>query len=428
MQRLECAVQHYAWGKKGQNSTVCGLIKENYETIHQKKIDTEKPYAELWMGTHPNAPSKVQPSSELLSSFLKSQVSNYFSSEEISEFFQSRGYEYASLPYLFKVLSVNQALSIQAHPDEQLAQKLFKSDPEHYKDPYHKPELCCALTNFEALCAFQKLETIISNITQVPEFQSLLKSQNQELVEHVISLTEQDIAKLSAEERKSLLQKLFHALMTSSKSQVETHLPNLINRLNQNETRSSLENLILRLYSDYANDIGCFSVFFLNYITLKPGEGLFLGPNEPHAYLSGDCIECMASSDNVVRAGLTPKFIDTETLVQMLTYDDGALAKMKCNGEKLNDFETLYAPPVSEFKVQKIVLPKQYDKYQWTTNSISIAIVLEGKGLINNEKFVKGDVVLLPFNATPEIENVDSNNDQMVVFVASTNIANISVK
>ncbi|KAF0982050.1 hypothetical protein FDP41_011911 [Naegleria fowleri] len=426
MQRLECSVQHYAWGKKGLQSSVCDLVKENYETIHRKKIDTDKPYAELWMGTHPNAPSKVQPSSELLSSFLKSQVSNYFSSEEISEFFQIRGYEFASLPYLFKVLSVNQALSIQAHPDEQLAQKLFKSDPEHYKDPYHKPELCCALTDFEALCAFQKLETIISNIRQVKELQALLKSQNHELVEHVISLKEQDIAKLSAEERKTLLQKLFHALMTSSKSQVETHLPHLINRLNQSETKSGLENLILRLYSDYGNDIGCFSVFFLNYVTLKPGEGLFLGPNEPHAYLSGDCMECMASSDNVVRAGLTPKFIDTETLVEMLTYDDCALDKMKCNGEKVNDFETLYAPPVSEFKVQKIVLPNQFDKYQWSTNAISIAIVLEGKGLINGEKFVKGDVVLLPFNATPEIEN--AGNDQMVVFVASTNITNISVK
>jgi mannose-6-phosphate isomerase class I len=80
------------------------------------------------------------------------------------------------------------------------------------------------------------------------------------------------------------------------------------------------ELLVLRLENQYPSDIGVIAAFFLNHVKLKPGEALFLGANEPHAYLSGECVECMATSDNVVRAGLTPKFIDVPTLCSMLTY------------------------------------------------------------------------------------------------------------
>jgi mannose-6-phosphate isomerase len=80
-----------------------------------------------------------------------------------------------------------------------------------------------------------------------------------------------------------------------------------------------------------------FCSLLLNHITLQPGEGVFLAANEPHAYLSGDCVECMACSDNVVRAGLTPKFKDKVTLVDMLTYTSGPVdvlagAVAQCGG------------------------------------------------------------------------------------------------
>lgn len=80
------------------------------------------------------------------------------------------------------------------------------------------------------------------------------------------------------------------------------------------------EQLVLRLEEQYAADIGVISAFFLNYVKLNPNEALYLGANEPHAYLSGECVECMATSDNVVRAGLTPKHRDVQTLCSMLTY------------------------------------------------------------------------------------------------------------
>ena len=417
MKKLECAVQNYAWGKKGLESTV-GVLFQSLNS--GKEIDTSKTYAELWMGTHPSAPSKMNNENILLSDFLKINVKEYFSSNEVVEFFEKQGYDHASLPFLFKVLSVNQALSIQAHPNQHLAKQLFNNDPEHYKDPYHKPELCYALTDFEALCAFQTIENVISNIKSVEELQSLLRVNNNEFVESIITKSEQDIRNMSKEDKRATLKELFKLLMTSHKSQVDTFLPVLVRKLQQKENASPVEKLLLRLYSDYGNDIGCFSVYFMNYITLKPGEALFLGPNEPHSYLSGDCVECMASSDNVVRAGLTPKFIDTNTLVEMLTYDDEALEKMKLVPQKINEFETLYVPPVSEFKVHKISLINQHDIYKWSTSGISIAIVMEGVGSVDGVTVKKGDVFLFPCNATAQWSN--DGCSAFEVFISSTNL------
>ena len=76
----------------------------------------------------------------------------------------------------------------------------------------------------------------------------------------------------------------------------------------------------MRLAEQYPGDVGVLSAFFFNYIELVPGQAIYLDANEPHAYLSGECLECMVTSDNVVRAGLTPKYIDTNTLCGMLTY------------------------------------------------------------------------------------------------------------
>lgn len=90
--------------------------------------------------------------------------------------------------------------------------------------------------------------------------------------------------------------------------------------INQLRILTDKERLALELEEQYPDDVGVISSFFFNYVKLNPGEALYLGPNEPHAYLSGECIECMATSDNVVRAGLTPKFRDVSTLCSMLTY------------------------------------------------------------------------------------------------------------
>ena len=119
---------------------------------------------------------------------------------------------------------------------------------------------------------------------------------------------------------------------------------------------SPKERLFLRLYEQYPDDIGTMAVFFLNFVTLETGEGLYLGANEPHAYLSGQCVECMATSDNVVRAGLTPKLRDTDVLCSSLTYRTGAPHVLR--GEAVDACKRLYAvpAPTDEFEVAAVTV------------------------------------------------------------------------
>lgn len=94
---------------------------------------------------------------------------------------------------------------------------------------------------------------------------------------------------------------------------------------------TSKEELVLRLEKQYSDDIGVIAALLFNYVKLNPGEALYLGANEPHAYIYGECIECMATSDNVVRAGLTPKKRDVEILCSMLTYKQVNITSKHCD-------------------------------------------------------------------------------------------------
>ena len=109
----------------------------------------------------------------------------------------------------------------------------------------------------------------------------------------------------------------------------------------------------MRLAAQFPGDIGVFAPFLLNVITLNPGDAVFLAANEPHAYISGDCVEVMACSDNVVRMGCTPKLRDTSVLVDMLTYNNGMPKIMK--GEMLDALTRIYIPwdeAVTEFQIE----------------------------------------------------------------------------
>ena len=165
-------MQNYAWGKLGLESAVARLHAQ------KNKVDETSPYgkalspspspspspslistpspspsctrvAELWMGTHPNGPSRVVGETGAASATLKEHIG-------------------AGLPYLFKVLSVNKALSIQAHPDKSLAEELHADRPNVYKDPNHKPEMAIAVTRFEAMCGFRPMHEIALFLESVP--------------------------------------------------------------------------------------------------------------------------------------------------------------------------------------------------------------------------------------------------------------------
>lgn len=138
-QRLRCAVQHYEWGRRGATSLVARLAVADQQ-------DTEQHYAELWMGTHPSGPSTLlDDNGELL--LLRDWLAR--KPDALGRVVAARWG--GDLPFLFKVLSVAKALSIQAHPDKKLAEALHALRPSVYKDDNHKPEMAIAITEFRAL-------------------------------------------------------------------------------------------------------------------------------------------------------------------------------------------------------------------------------------------------------------------------------------
>jgi mannose-6-phosphate isomerase len=197
---------------------------------------------------------------------------------------------------------------------------------------------------------------------------------------------------------------------------VKAELENLVKSLQNKDQKSAIDGLLLRLHKSYPGDVGCFAIYFLNYRILNEGEALFLGPNEPHAYLYGDCVECMATSDNVVRAGLTPKFMHVDVLCDMLTYDDHAIDHMSLGtGKPLNESVRRFAGSAKEFLVDRIQFDKQVT---YKVDSISVLIVINGNASINGTSVQRGDVFVIPAN----LEWTATTNEKSLFFVAAANV------
>ncbi|KAI7905135.1 phosphomannose isomerase type I [Cokeromyces recurvatus] len=373
--RLQCKTQSYDWGKLGDVSKVAAYAKAS-----GTDVNNEKPYAELWMGTHPNAPSIVMDSKNTtLQQLIKDNVE--LSTKPVYD--QYNG----DLPFLFKILSIRKALSIQAHPDKTLGARLFKEYPQNYKDPNHKPEMAVALTPFEALCGFRPLNEIAKHMEIYPELSELLGQDISEEFLTVVKDTGNSISEEDIAHNKSILKKVFSALMHSSQNNVTQLLAKLINRLKESNANDTVSQLLIRLDQQYpGGDVGVFSCLMLNYVSMEPGQAIFLGANEPHAYLSGDCVECMATSDNVVRAGLTPKFKDVDVLVDMLTYRYGSAESQKMSPIKFADHSLLYDPPIEEFSVIWTKMDADKTEKHNPIEGPSILIVTSGSGKMSNDK------------------------------------------
>jgi mannose-6-phosphate isomerase len=319
------------------------------------------------MGTHPKGESYLLDNNQSsLKSYLKSD-----------------------LPFLFKVLSVETALSIQAHPNKEHAKILHQQNPKEYPDDNHKPEMAIALTKFECLCAFRPYQEIKEFIQTYEQLQILC---GKDVCE--------EFAKADSSNEQLLLKKLYSNLMQSSPtiiSQcVDAHLK-LIS--SASDSNIELSNLFQRLNKQYpGGDVGLFSIYFFNYIILNPGEAILLKANIPHAYLHGQCIECMACSDNVVRAGLTPKFKDISTLIDMLDYQPLTIEQTKFPGQKISDNTTQFDPrqvsKIDDFIVQEI---KGKNGLINAIDQPSLMIIVEGQGAMNEGKvqFHEAEVFLI---------------------------------
>ncbi|NWX92455.1 MPI isomerase, partial [Nothoprocta ornata] len=367
---LAGVMQSYAWGKLGMESEVAKLVASSDPLVH---IEPDRPYAELWMGAHPKGDAVIRDNrvgQQTLSQWIADNPSCL--GAKVKDTFGGR------LPFLFKVLSVNTALSIQAHPSKELAAKLHAQFPEHYPDTNHKPEMAIALTPFEGLCGFRPVEEIVSFLQSVPELRALIGDVAAEQLERSVSNDPRGVS--------AALRVCFTRVMKSEKKFFVDQLNMLVKRISQEaaegkDVSGSNGDLLLRLHSQYPGDIGCFTIYFLNLVKLEPGEAMFLGANEPHAYLHGDCVELMACSDNTVRAGLTSKFIDVLTLCEMLNYTPAPSSSkiFPATQSPLDPSVYLYDPPVPDFTLMRIEIPSSIKLYLVSAvDSASILLVIQG--------------------------------------------------
>ncbi|MBX6390704.1 MAG: mannose-6-phosphate isomerase, class I [Frankia sp.] len=284
-------VQHYAWGSR---DAIYDLLGEP---------PTGEPAAELWLGTHPLAPAEVddagrrRPAAQLL----------------------------GELPFLLKVLAADKALSLQVHPDraqaragfdaEELARVPRDAPARRYRDPNHKPELIVALTPFRALAGIREPRRTLAIVEAfgVPELTAAFRP------------LAADPARGAAKVLRSLLTlprdrgRALAGEVTRAASIVAARLGAGARAAGGGDADvAGAADLVGLLAEAHPGDVGIAAALLLNDVTLRPGDGLFQPARLLHAYVHGVGIEIMATSDNVLRGGLTPKHIDVDELLRVL--------------------------------------------------------------------------------------------------------------
>ena len=316
------------------------------------------------------------------------------------------------------------------------------------RDDNHKPEMTIAVTPFDGLCGFRPLAEIAHFFQNIPSLRKLVGEDEAKNFENTVKGKETSDKDEDVEANKKALQSAFTKVMNTDKDALASATKELISAAKSEGSSfagnggpsndgQELADLVVRLDSQFPGDIGLFVQFFLNYVKLEIGEAMFLKADDIHAYLSGDIIECMASSDNVVRAGFTPKFKDVETLTTMLTYSyapiseqkmdptDYAYAKLNTTAYSSNSSNTLYDPPIPEFAVVRTALNKSGAKSTFDPiDGPSIVLCTKGKGTISvgpkKEELKEGYVYFVGATAEVVIESETDAGDEegLVTFKA----------
>jgi mannose-6-phosphate isomerase len=301
---LENTIQHYDWGSPTRIHELLGSAPDG------------RPAAELWLGAHPSAPSRVrrpgetQATDSLLE--LVRRDPDRMLGRRVADEFGPR------LPYLLKVLAAERALSLQVHPKPHAARAGFNrenlqglpvgSAQRSFHDDQHKPEMIVALTDFEALAGLRPVHTVVR----------LLDGLEGRLVE---SVREALGTRRSTAGVKEAFSRLVAARGRSAcRADVDAAVTSVQARLAQGSPTERDDATVLLLAEQHPGDPGAIASLLLNRVTLEPGQALYLPPGEVHAYVRGLGVEIMASSDNVLRAGLTSKLVDAEALLECASF------------------------------------------------------------------------------------------------------------
>lgn len=374
---MENRIRNYSWGSFTAIPDLLG----------QKK-PSDVPQAELWMGAHPSAPSFLNISNEKKSLI---ELIDEFPEEILGKkVYQRFG---KSFPFLFKILAADKPLSIQVHPNLAQAKKGFKkenkqkmpldSEKRNYKDAHHKPECICALTDFCALIGFRKISNIIDTLEKLSD-----------------GHLDNEIRQLKNKKNPKGLKQFFHELMTIEYKRKEILIDAMVVNAEKCIHEDNLYKWVLRLYSEYGQDMGIIAPLLLNLICIKPGEAVYLPPGELHAYLEGVCIELMANSDNVIRGGLTSKYMDIPELLHIVNFAEKELNVITPN--QANPMEKRFPCPVKDFILSRIHVHHQNCYSNCQQRSVEIIICIDGSVEIKEKdtgrkvNIEKGVSVLIP--------------------------------
>jgi len=387
---IHCGVQHYDWGSFDVIPKLLGI-----------QPTEGQPYAELWMGAHPDLPAQVviQGQTIPLNRLIEGAAEALLGTEAAQRF-------HRQLPFLFKVLSARQPLSIQAHPSQPQAEEGFArenalniaiSDPDrNYKDRNHKPEMIAALTDFYALCGFRRLDEIAATLAATPEFGSVA---------------------MGFEATESSLRSLYARLMNLPRQEVNAILTPLIERLTRENAARPFDKSDVAYWMLVADgafsrplhkDRGLFSVYLLNLVHLAPGQALFLAAGVLHGYLEGTGLEVMANSNNVLRGGLTRKHVDVKELLRIMDFASGPPHPVSLETAGSQATPAAYRTPAEEFELARLRVSAGQPFAFAPDHGVHISIVIEGAVTVTTRDgsrvgFSSGRVFLAPSPVAYEI-------------------------
>lgn len=364
MHRIKGRIQHYAWGGKTFIAELLG--QENPDQL---------PYGEYWLGTHPGGPAVVmlgENASTTLTGLINSDK-NRFLGKAVKD-------QFNSLPFLLKILDVKDMLSIQVHPTKSAAEEGFSRENElaiplnatnrNYKDENHKPEVMVALSDFWLLHGFANdIDMRVSQYDILQPFEQHYETGG--------------------------IKGLYKKLMELSQNEVDAIIEPLSKRILPLFAEGKIDKITPDFWAakamlNFENahghfDKGIFSIYLFNILNLKPGQGIFQGAGMPHAYLEGQNIELMSNSDNVLRAGLTPKYIDIPELLANTNFVPTIPQIIEGN---LDENVQVYDCPIPDFKLCSYFI-KMGTKETLKVTKPGIILIMKGKARWNCNHEVK---------------------------------------
>lgn len=332
MDVLHNPVRRYAWGSHTQIPELLGVPPDG------------GPQAELWLGAHPSAPSRVTRDgrSRTLDAVVSADPERELGAA-VTGAFGDR------LPYLFKVLAVAAPLSLQAHPSCAQAEAGYAAEERrgvslgaaerNYPDPHHKPELVVALTRFEALVGFRPAEQTLDLLADLR-------------CPALAWVAEALRARADAAGLRQVLTRLLTLPEPLRGPLVDEIAAACARRIAAGTPYAAELATVDRLAAAYPGDVGVAAALLLNPVVLEPGEALHIPAGVLHAYQHGMAIEVMPSSDNVLRGGLTSKHVDVPELLRAL--DSATCGPSRVLPQPGVDGETHYPTPVEEFTLSRI--------------------------------------------------------------------------